>query len=152
GTIALTAGVNPDGTAGSYSVLDFGFEAPNVSQQPGGFVYSPTGSPWMFSAGTGNGAGLVANGSQFGNADAPEGPQAAFLQQQGSLSQTVSLAAGTYTLSFLAAQRPGNSQTFQVLVDGTVVGTFQPAGPSYQSYATDSFTVAAGSHTLAFVG
>src|SRR5262249_12086591 len=51
-----------------------------------------------------------------------------------------------------AAQRPRNSQTFQVQVDGIVVGTFTPAGTSYSPYATAGFTVAAGQHTIAFVG
>jgi type VI protein secretion system component Hcp len=134
--------------AESFTVQDNGFEQPDVSQGPGSFLYNPTGTPWTF---TGT-SGVVANGSAFGNVNAPEGTQAAFLQQQGSISQTVNLAAGTYFLSFWAAQRPGNSQTFQVHVDGVVVGTFTPAGTSYSLYATDSFTVTAGQHTIAFVG
>src|SRR5262249_8619008 len=70
----------------------------------------------------------------------------------GSMSQTVSLAAGTYQLRFQAAQRPGNSQTLRVLVDGNLVGTFQPTGTSYQAFTTFSFTVTAGSHTIEFLG
>src|SRR5262249_42942201 len=76
----------------------------------------------------------------------------AFLQGQGSFSQAVTFAAGTYTLSFQAAQRPGNSQTFEVLVDGKVVGTFQPTGTGFQAFTTDAFTVTAGSHTVEFLG
>ena len=37
-------------------------------------------------------------------------------------------------------------------VDGTVVGTFTPASTSYANYATAAFNVAAGSHTITFVG
>jgi hypothetical protein len=33
-----------------------------------------------------------------------------------------------------------------------VVGTFTPAGTSYQAYVTATFTVAAGAHTIAFQG
>src|SRR5262245_41505039 len=71
-----------------------------------------TGRPWTFTStsNTGDGAALAANGSTFGNPNAPVGTQAAFLQRKGSISQTVSLAAGTYVLGFQAAQRPGNSQ------------------------------------------
>ena len=50
-------------------------------------------------------------------------------------------AAGTYTLTFNAAQR-GNvasAQTFQVLVDGAVVGTFNNlTGSAYSSLATST--------------
>jgi len=33
-----------------------------------------------------------------------------------------------------------------------VVGTFTPAGTSYSTLRTNSFTVAAGAHTVRFVG
>ena len=66
----------------------------------------------------------------------PEGGQVAFLQTTGSFSQAVAgWAAGTYALTFDAAQRgnyQASRQDFQVLVDGVVVGTFTPAGTSYQ--------------------
>jgi hypothetical protein len=39
-----------------------------------------------------------------------------------------------------------------VLVDGKVVGTFTPSGTDYAAYATASFAVTAGSHTITFVG
>ena len=63
--------------------------------------------------------------------------------------------AGTYALSFLAAQRANvqdSSQTFQVEIDGQVVGTFIPKDTSYRLLSTDNFTVTAGFHTIAFVG
>jgi hypothetical protein len=131
-----------------------GFETPSVGTGTyGAFQYDPTGSPWTFDSGS----GVAGNGSGFtdGNPDAPDGTQVAFLQSYGTISQTVTFAAGTYSLSFLAAQR-GNyqysSQTFQVLIDGNVVGTFTPDGTSYAAYTTDSFTVTAGAHTIQFVG
>jgi hypothetical protein len=137
----------------SASLPDPGFELPAVGTGPSAYQYNPSGSPWVFDSGS----GVAGNGSAFtaGNPDAPEGGQVAFLQGTGSFSQALSLAAGTYSLSFFAAQR-GNSrasrQTFQVLVDGVVVGTFTPAGTAYTGYATSNFTVGAGAHTLAFVG
>ena len=58
-------------------------------------------------------------------------------------------------MSFAAAQRgnfQASQQDFQVLVDGTVVGTFKPSGTSYQPYTTALFTVTAGAHTITFQG
>src|SRR5262249_53343696 len=137
----------------STRVLDSAFETPDVSQQPGGLLYNPTGTAWTFSPQSGtNGSGIAANGSEFNNPKAPEGTQVAFLQGRGSITHTVNPDAGTYTLNFQAAQRPGNQQTFQVLVDGNVVGPFQPASTSFQAYTTGSFTVTAGSHTIEFLG
>ena len=45
-----------------------------------------------------------------------------------------------------------SQQDVQVLVDDVVVGTFTPAGTSYTSDTTDTFTVTAGPHTIAFQG
>jgi hypothetical protein len=133
------------------AIANAGFEAPAVGN--GAFAYNPTDTAWTFTGG----AGVSGNGSGFtaGNPDAPDGTQVAFLQGSGSLTQTLNLAAGTYTISFQAAQRQNyqaSSQTFQVLIDGTVVGTFTPSDTAYASFTTDSFTLAAGSHTLTFVG
>jgi hypothetical protein len=130
-----------------------GFETPALGSGPTAYQYNPSGSPWTFS-GT---SGVSGNGSLFtdGNPDAPEGSQVAFLQDYGSISQVTNFAAGTYSLSFLAAQRAnGNdsSQTFQVEVDGIVVGVFTPVDTNYSPYTTSSFTVTAGHHTIRFVG
>ena len=128
---------------------DPSFETPALA--PGAFAYNPTGSPWAF---TGS-AGLAGNGSGFSNPAAPQGSQVAFLQRSGSsISQTVNFAAGTYAIGFQAAQRPGNAQAFQVLVDSTVVATtVTPAGSGvFASYVTSNFTVTAGPHTIQFVG
>jgi hypothetical protein len=133
---------------------DSGFEAPALGSGTfGDFQYAPAGTPWTFA---GN-AGISGNGSGFtaGNPNAPEGTQVAFLQTTGSFSQSLNLAAGTYRLGFAAAQRgniQASAQTFRVLVDGLAVGTFTPAGTSYSAFTTDAFTVAAGAHTIQFVG
>jgi len=167
GSHTITAVYNPDynfsgSTSSSWTqtvtpasastVGDAGFE--QVSVGAGQFQYDPTGSAWAFSGG----AGISGNNSGFtaGNPPAPEGMQVAFLQGTGSFSQTVAnWAAGSYTLSFKAAQR-GNHQAslqdFNVLVDGVVAGTFTPSGTSYQSYTTTGFTVTAGAHTIKFQG
>jgi hypothetical protein len=134
---------------------DLGFESPQApfASPPATdplYWYNPSGSPWTF---TGS-AGLASNGSAFNSlqGDAPEGSQVAFLQQQGSFSQSIYFPAGSYSISFLAAQRADNNQTFQVEVDGNVVGTFTPVDAGYRPYATDGFPVTAGYHTVTFVG
>jgi hypothetical protein len=131
---------------------DLDFETPQVGSGPGAVQYNPSGSAWVFSGSS----GVSGNGSSFtSNQAAPVGSQVAFLQSYGIISQVAYLAGGTYTLSFLAAQRANqqwSSQTFAVDIDGKVVGTFTPAGTSYGTYTTDSFTVAAGPHTIHFVG
>jgi hypothetical protein len=134
------------------TIDDSGFE--NQSVGAGQFLYEPTGSSWTF-AGT---AGLSGNGSGFtaGNPAAPQGSQVAVLQQYGTITQSVAdWTAGTYTLSFDVAQRAnyGTSvENFEVLIDGVVVGTYQPTSTSYQTFVTSSFTVASGTHTISFVG
>jgi hypothetical protein len=58
-------------------------------------------------------------------------------------------------LTFSAAQRgnfQASSQNVRVLVDGAVVGTFTPAGTAYSTLTTGNFTVAAGAHTIQFLG
>ena len=71
------------------------------------------------------------------------------------MSQAVSMDAGSYDISFDAAQR-GNwqsqAQQIEVLVNGTVVATVTPASMSYDSHSTGNFTVAAGTHTIEFLG
>src|SRR5262249_15062284 len=145
-----------DGT--SISVPDFGFETLAVGNS---FQYNPSRTPWTFSPQSfwgADGSGVSGNGSAFtsGNPDAPQGVQVAFLRMKGSISQTIDLPAGTYALRFQAAQRANfqdGPQSFQVEIDGVKVGgPIQPSGTSYQSYTTDSFTVTAGRHTIAFVG
>jgi hypothetical protein len=130
-------------------VSDGSFESPglvaNTSQ------YAPSGSSWQFSAT----AGIASNGSPFtaGNPNAPDGTQVALLEQAGTISQSVDLSAGTYNVSFMAAQRAvqAQNQQIEVLIDNTKVGTATPAGTTFGSYQM-SFTVAAGTHTLEFLG
>jgi hypothetical protein len=167
GTNANSANNGDDNTAfidavrilmASASVGNAGFETPAAPfKVPPAtnplYWYGAAGATWKFSADTTNGSGIAANGSAFNNAAAPEGMQVAFIQRAGSITQEVSLAAGTYVLAFQAAQRPNNQQTFQVLVNGTVVGTFQPASTTYQAFTTNSFTVTeTGTVTIEFLG
>jgi hypothetical protein len=138
--------------ASATGLTDGGFESAAVGG--GTFQYAPSGTAWSYDSS----AGVSGNGSGFtsGNPGAPEGSQVAFLQGDGSFSQSVAgLAAGSYQLTFAAAQRGNFAQSgedFEVLVDGQVVGTFAPSGTSYGGYATSVFAVGAGTHTVTFVG
>ncbi len=140
-------------------VYDSGFEAPTAGPPGahGSFFYGPTGSPWTYTGG----AGGAADGSGFtsGNPDAPEGAQVAFLQggAGSTISQTISgWAAGTYRLTFEAAQRGnyqmGGYQDFRILVNGQEVSRVRPVGTAYQLYTTPGFAVTAGAHTIIFQG
>ena len=124
------------------TLANLGFQTPYVGTgSSGAYQYRPAGSPWTFSGG----AGLAGNGSAFtaGNPSPPVGTQVAFLQKNGQFSQSVTLGAGTYTISVVAAQRAigqSSSQTFEVSLDGTPEGTFTPSGTSYTTLTTGDFT------------
>jgi hypothetical protein len=72
------------------------------------------------------------------------------------VSQSSTLGAGTYDISLSAAQRANSQasfQTFQVLIDGNMVGSFNNlASTSYPTLVTSGFTVPTGTHTLLFKG
>jgi cell surface hyaluronidase len=94
---------------------DNGFETPDLGTPGGsnvGYLYNPTGTPWTFS---GN-AGITANGGQFDVEGATQGQhdgasssagQAGFVQGLGSISQSVYLTGGEYSLTFDIEGRGG---------------------------------------------
>ena len=129
--------------------LDPGFEAPSLGTGSTAYEYDPSGSPWTFSGF----AGVAGNGSAFtaGGPNAPQGGQVAFIQMTGSLSQSVTLAGGTYSLSLDAAQRgniPQAGQTIEVLVDGKLVSSITPTSANYAEYDTATFSVSSGATPL----
>jgi hypothetical protein len=146
---------------------DGNFDAP--VQAIDGYTIAPAGSAWQYSGV----AGVTADNSGFtyisnkATANVPNGTQDAFIKNNGSVSQTVCFDAGTYNISFLASQRIAyqtQAQEIDVLVDGTSVAMITPAvattfnsTPSnttyvYTPYQTSNFTVAAGPHTVEFLG
>lgn len=145
--VNITPAANPNPS----QVVNGGFETPNLG---GAFQYGPAGGTWVFSGGS----GLTGNNSAFtsGNPSAPEGVQVAFLQVDGSISQTTTMTAGQYALSLRAAQR-GNyqhgTQIVRVAVDGVTVGQFQPPSVAYGVYQTPAFTITAtGNHVITLSG
>jgi hypothetical protein len=130
-------------------LVNASFETP---PQNGHYTYNPTGAGigWTFSTNS----GIAGNGSQFGNPTAPDGVQIGFVQGASTISQTLSLSAGSHTLSFKAAARYSSQpQPLKVMVDGVQVGAL--VAPSSRAWALFSipFSVAtSGAHVLAFVG
>ena len=149
-----STGTGTPPVASAATFADAGFETNPAGSGFFGFVSAPTGSAWNF---TGQ-AGVSANKTAFTqyNPSAPEGRQVAFLQNQGSISQTINnLAAGTYHIDFAMAQRTNwtnTPETFQVLVDKQVVGTYTTSGGTYQSKSSGSVTLGSGRHTFTFQG
>ena len=131
---------------------DGGFEAPVTST----YSYAPPGTAWTFSAQVANGgSGVEHDDSAFGASAAPEGLQAAFLQDAGAVVQTLpDLAAGTYAVRFQVARRgaPYGAQTVGVWLDGTLVGTVTPASTQFSAYTSAPIALAAGNHTLKLAG
>ncbi len=134
-------------------ILDGGFETPALAQ--GGQQGAPSGIAWSFSNPY---CGICTATSQPGqscsNTTAPEGSQYAYLNQSGSATQSVSFAAGTYTISLQACNSTNNLNALTVTIDGTSYGKFTPTNspPSFQSFVTGQFTVPAGNHTVAING
>lgn len=134
------------------TLLNSGFEAPVLGS---GYRYNPTGSGigWTFSTSS----GIEHNGSAFNAATAPEGVQAAFVQGVGTLSQTLDLTAGSYTLSFKAARRSccvsPYVQPLRVTVDGAQIGSMvSPATTSFAPYSIPFTIATSGKHVIAFAG
>lgn len=137
-------------------VADGGFENPvqpvkTFKQAPGIGTGSLVGSEWNFS----NGSGVTTNGSDFAPPVAPEGSQAAILQDVASIETIVEPfePSVTYCLKLKAAGRKGGEVDFQVILDGKPLTfksseTISPAIGAYQSYISDSFTTSGGSLPL----
>jgi hypothetical protein len=125
------------------------------------FTVNPKG-PNIFWTFTGI-AGIAANRSIYvKNNAAPVGAQVGFIQNLGSISQSVTLVPGqAYAVSFLVAERKLdngkiNVQTLEVRLDNTVIGRFTPKANddgSYVLFTSDAFKVnKAGPHTISIVG
>jgi hypothetical protein len=128
------------------------FEIPALS---GSYQYNPSaaGIGWSFSTAS----GIQGNGSAWRATAAPDGSQTAFIQHLGTISQTLSLNAGNYTLSFKAARRAccvsPYVQPIIVSVDGTQIGSLvSPASTSFSSFSIPFSVSTTGAHTITFTG
>ena len=129
-------------------VADASFESPALGA--GQYLLRPGGTPWAFQGD----AFIQSNGSAWGASSAPDGTQTAVLQgngNAGSISQTLTLSAGVYQISFSAARRSAQVQPIRFSVDGVQVGgLISPTSNTFASYTTSSFAVAAGTHSITF--
>jgi len=132
------------------TLLDTSFKTPMVGTGKTAYVYNPKGSAWTFS----DGSGLTGSGSDFtyGNDDMG---QVAFIQNQGTISQTIALGAGTYVYGYKWANRGnwGGSNQIAVKLNGKVLQVLpMKSGPTY-SVGAGSFTMAsAGQSTFSLEG
>jgi len=145
-SVTLSQGIN---AAPAASLINPSFETPVLPS--GGYQYNPstTGIGWTFSPNS----GIERNGSAWNASSAPDGVQAAFIQSISTISQTLSLNAGSYTLAFKAAQRNGQIQPVRVTVDGAQIGSLvSPASISFSSFSIPFSVATSGSHTIVFTG
>ena len=151
------------GYAALSPIINAGFEQPaGVAQVTNGFLHGPELSPpagdqpWTFTDSSSSlFAGIAGNGSFYTkkNGPAPQGLQVGFIQGKSSISQMVTLAKGTYTLSGMAAQswRNQSPQSLMVFVDATLAGAIDPSNTDYAKFQIP-FSVGAGTHTILFQG
>jgi hypothetical protein len=123
------------------------FEVPVLA--PGTFQYNAPTPGWTF-----NGAALESNGSAWDAPPAVDGVQAAAIQVTSSISQTLSLNAGVYNLSFYAAQRAYQccGQVLSVKLDGTEIGLASPPDTSFHQFNLAFSAATSGNHTLTIGG
>ncbi|MES2657608.1 MAG: DUF642 domain-containing protein [Verrucomicrobiota bacterium] len=142
-------------SAATPTIPNLSFETPNIGTGGGSYQYNPSGGSWTFNGAPGNGSGLAGNGSGFNNPNAPDGTQTAFVQNLGTVTQTLSgfTPGRTYTVGYFAAQRPGNmgGQTWNVKINNTVIQSNAAGGTGYATYAVN-FVASAANQTLSFVG
>ena len=140
--------------------LDGGFELPALAAAGWKAAVGTTipGSPWSFGGTTGS-RGISKNGSIFTSLTVPtsDGTQVAFIQGAGTLSQSVYFgSAGNYQVSFKAIQRFENQDPFGIIlgieVDGVSRWSQAPGKVGYFPYATPSFALIAGNHTIVLRG
>jgi len=55
---------------------------------------------------------------------------------------------GYFALSFKAAQRGTQKQTFEAYFDNILIGKFSPASADFQYFVSDTFSATAGSHKI----
>src|SRR5690349_20162668 len=155
-TNSASTSVGLSQTVGSLStpvvLVNSSFEVPALSM---GYLYGPVGAGvgWHFSGSS----GIQRNGSALVSAPAPDGTQTAFIQANSSISQTVTINAGSYTLSFKAAQRAccvaPYVQPVKVTVDGVQIGgLISPPGTSFTTFSIPFSVASSGAHTISFAG
>jgi hypothetical protein len=135
-----------------------GFEASAGSLSSGNYCYTNNSGCGNVDSWVGNFQLIRSNSGPWGTPSSLTGWNTAWgdvvagVQNASALSQLVNLAAGSYELRWADAGRAGyQSAQYQVVLDNTLLGTYDTvAGQAWQTHST-SFTIGGGS-TLSFQG
>lgn len=132
--------------AGSYCYLGIGDarECGTVPGWTGAFqIIAANSGPWH-------------NPSAIAGWSATQGSRIAGLQNSSHMEQTLNLAAGTYTLTWLDSNRSSTSYSgnhYDVRLDGTTLATYTTAvGDSWAGNSLSFTTATSGNHTLRLQG
>ena len=126
------------------------FENGTLTTFGGTYQYNPIPAStfgWTFNSTS----GIQANNSAFTPPNTTSNVRAGLIQStsagDGAISQAFNLPAGTYTISFAAANRQsGGLQRINVTVNGfQVLANLQAVANSYSTYTTQAFTVGTAS-------
>ena len=133
----------------SGSLQNGNFNQPQIANNSYQYISSNTTIPgWNFNA------VLINNSTAWGYPmPYPSGPQASCIQGTQKFGQSISLNAGSYTLSFSACGRPGYSgaNTIEIYCE-TLIYTFTPPTTAWQNYSTTFNISQNGVNYISFVG
>ena len=137
--------------AANIGLINPSFESPALS--PGAYNYGQSMPGWTLNSA----ACLETYGSAWGGPQ-PSGNQAISIQggygAGATITQTFYAIRGTYSVSFLAAQRTsyyiGSTpvQPVNVLIDGTLIAVISPTSGNFSTYTTPTFSLTSGSHVI----
>lgn len=126
-------------------IVNGSFEVPALGS---GYQYNPVSPGWTCSVSS----GIQGNGSQWHGTNAPDGTQVAFLQNIGFVTQSVTLAQGTYSLTFQAARRLDQSNPVAVIFNGSQIGLVNPAANDFTTHEISIVVAEAGTFDITFTG
>jgi len=135
------------------SIANGNFSQPAISNNSYQYITSQSRIPgWDFNA------VLVNNSSAWGYPiPYPSGNQCACIQNTQSISQTLNLSSGTYTLTFFGVGRnccdgSGQSNPIDIQLNGTTFYNVQPSISKWSNYSKTFNVTTSGNNTLTFLG
>uniref|UniRef100_A0A6C0DTD3 Apple domain-containing protein n=1 Tax=viral metagenome TaxID=1070528 RepID=A0A6C0DTD3_9ZZZZ len=135
------------------SIVNGNFSQPAIGNNSYQYITSQSKIPgWNFNA------VLVNNSGAWGYpVPYPSGNQCACIQTTQSMSQTLNLGAGSYTLTFFAVGRnccdgSGQSNPVNIQLNGTTFYSVQPPVSKWTNYSTTFNVTTTGNNVLSFVG
>ncbi|GJJ05101.1 hypothetical protein RugamoR64_56390 [Duganella rhizosphaerae] len=153
---AASAALSMGGAAQAANlVVNGSFEDPGFSLPAGSYCY--LGGPYdcgSVNGWTGSFPLMLSTSGPWGNPNTPDGNVLAGIQGTSFIQQTLNLAPGTYTLSWIDAGRGnygGPTETYQVVVGGNVMSVESVNFGAGWTAKSLTFS-AAGATTLSFAG